>query len=210
MQKNKLFLFTLLLTKTFMPASSLDPVIAVPVEEVPVVYTQAYSYERVMPTSLVTRFTYHRNFANIYLLDQSVWRVGNRYDIKEIQNWNYTDPVVLKAKNYSSYYHLYNVTRDKEVTVSFSCAPSTTSEYSFYIHSIPVNDSILTLTRADGSFFYVEIESSSMYKTKKWSLHDQIIVGWNKDNYSWSPDNPFSIMNTRTGDIVYGESIIYQ
>ncbi|MCH9811824.1 hypothetical protein K0U07_03560 [bacterium] len=180
------------------------PVVATPV------YTEVYSYDKTMPTTLATRFTYHKDFVNIYLLDQSVWRVTRISDIEEIKTWNYTDPIVLKTNTWSLSQTLYNTVRNRSVKVKFSCAPDANSAHAFSIYALPGNSNILTLYKSDGYYAYVEIYNTHLYKVQNWSVFDQIVIAWNKEKYPWNLDYPFTLINTRTGETVDCESVIYQ
>ena len=202
-----LFAFSTLSSALF--AAPVNPVVAAPTVSLPV-YTDTYTYDRTLPTTLAIGFTYHKDFANIYLLDESVWRVKNSRDIKEIKNWNYSDSILLKTDSWSWTQKLYNTVRKTSVRVEFSCPPNLNSPYALSVYSLPNDSSILTLYKIDGTFAFAEITHTHLYKVQDWSIYDQIVVAWNKEQNPWNFDFPFTLINVRTGEKVDCESVIYQ
>ena len=71
------------------------------------------------------------------------------------------------------------------------------------------SDNVLTLRTNAGGVYYMQVRNSELYITNKWYPQDSIILGWNKDDFSWDLDYPYTLINTRTNDKVRAESVIY-
>lgn len=152
-------------------------------------FGKTYHYSKTVPYRTVARVTYHNSFANIYLDDGSVWYTEGYFSKEDVCTWLINDPIVIYPSDKGIHpedYYLYNERTGTRAYVDISC-PSAPGDVTYLsLLTIDYTTNMITLQDGFGTLYNYEVGSGHMYKLSNWGTNDCIILGWNKDLYSYN------------------------